>query len=335
MMEVARRARVHQTTVSLALRDDPRLPHSTRERIQKIAREMDYRPNPMVSALISERRKGHVPRRGNVLAFLTSARKKDSWGSSQTYVHTFEHMIKHAHARGYGLEDFWLTEPDMTPERMKRILLHRGIRGIVVCPLPGTNHSLDFDFSEFAAVALGYTLRTPALDHVAPDYCSNMSMAIRCLLNSGYQRIVFVTTNVTNERVNHLSVGCYLAERRLHPRKVLAPLVLPHLTGPALLPKLSALRPDVLLISTAAETREIRPFLGNTLPIANLDCYEHHKETQMGVIRSVSEEAAAAVSFVTSRLERAQFGLPSQPQSILITGRWSDGILGPSFTAKR
>ena len=44
--ELAALAGVHPSTVSLALAGDPRLPPPTRERLQRLAREHRYAPNP-------------------------------------------------------------------------------------------------------------------------------------------------------------------------------------------------------------------------------------------------------------------------------------------------
>ncbi|MCX7914765.1 MAG: LacI family DNA-binding transcriptional regulator [Verrucomicrobiae bacterium] len=47
--QVARAAGVHRTTVSRALRNHPGIPPATRDRIVKIAKQLGYRPNPLVS----------------------------------------------------------------------------------------------------------------------------------------------------------------------------------------------------------------------------------------------------------------------------------------------
>lgn len=79
MADVARAAGVHQTTVSLALRSHPRIPENTRKRIQQVAEEMGYRPNPLVSALIAQRRLGLAFSSGSVLAYLHSQHTNDGW----------------------------------------------------------------------------------------------------------------------------------------------------------------------------------------------------------------------------------------------------------------
>lgn len=55
MQDIARKAGVSKSTVSRALNNDPRINAKTRERILKIAREMDYRPHKMARALAKKR----------------------------------------------------------------------------------------------------------------------------------------------------------------------------------------------------------------------------------------------------------------------------------------
>ena len=50
---IAAQAGVHVTTVSLALRNSPRLPIATRDRIRKLADELGYAPDPMLQALVA------------------------------------------------------------------------------------------------------------------------------------------------------------------------------------------------------------------------------------------------------------------------------------------
>ena len=59
MSTIAERAGVSKNTVSLALRHDPQIPAETRARIEKIARELGYAKNPVVSQLMTELRKAY------------------------------------------------------------------------------------------------------------------------------------------------------------------------------------------------------------------------------------------------------------------------------------
>ena len=55
---IAAQAGVTQATVSMSLANNPRIPAITRERIQAIARKLNYQPNPYVSTLMRIRRQG-------------------------------------------------------------------------------------------------------------------------------------------------------------------------------------------------------------------------------------------------------------------------------------
>jgi len=51
MFDIARQAGVNQSTVSLALRDDPRIPAATRLRIAEAAKHLNYTPNHLARSL--------------------------------------------------------------------------------------------------------------------------------------------------------------------------------------------------------------------------------------------------------------------------------------------
>ena len=58
----ARQAEVSASTVSLALRNSPKIPEKTKRRIREMARREGYRPNVKVTELTSEVRSSRRPR---------------------------------------------------------------------------------------------------------------------------------------------------------------------------------------------------------------------------------------------------------------------------------
>lgn len=55
LKDIAREVGVSAVTVSLALRNHPRIPLARSELIQKTTRRLGYRPDPMATALINRR----------------------------------------------------------------------------------------------------------------------------------------------------------------------------------------------------------------------------------------------------------------------------------------
>ena len=72
LADIARKAGVHVTTVSLALRNHPRLPVATRQRLCALADQMGYRPDPAMRALVSYRQKLRPPHSQLTLAYVTN-----------------------------------------------------------------------------------------------------------------------------------------------------------------------------------------------------------------------------------------------------------------------
>ncbi|HEX9783767.1 MAG TPA: helix-turn-helix domain-containing protein [Opitutaceae bacterium] len=72
LADIARQAGVHVTTVSLALRNHPRLPECTRSRLQALAKEMGYAPDPALRALVAYRDKFMTHRNLQTIAYITN-----------------------------------------------------------------------------------------------------------------------------------------------------------------------------------------------------------------------------------------------------------------------
>ncbi len=332
MSQVAAAAGVHQSTVSLALRNHGSISQATRERIQQIAREMGYQRNPLVSALIASRRKRTDPRHRHTLAYLTSFPDPTNAAAQRYQARMLRNLQEQAEFLGYSVEPFWLRAPGMTPVRMKQILLTRGIRGIFVCPLLGTHQSLDFDFSEFAAIVLGRALKEPRLDFVEIDHYSIMKLVIAKLWAKGCRRILFAIARDIDQRLDHLYLSAFLHAKSLHPRSFLKPDISAKWNERAAVKRLRTERPDAIIAATLKSYYYFHPLiqqkelgLPDYVALACLACPPDSPEMG-GFIRS-SSRAAAAVQFVTHRVEHGDFGLPAEPKSILIASQWRDGEL--------
>src|SRR5690348_5785345 len=79
LKEVAQKAGVSIMTASRALRNQANVTPPTRERVQKAAAQLNYRPNPLVSALMSYRRASRVIRDTLTIGFITNFPRKDGW----------------------------------------------------------------------------------------------------------------------------------------------------------------------------------------------------------------------------------------------------------------
>jgi len=90
LSDIAVKAEVHVTTVSLALRNHPRLPEKTRRRIQALAKKMGYTPDPFLRALVSYRGKMMPHRNPAILAYVTNWHTRWGWKKMTAHPEFYE-----------------------------------------------------------------------------------------------------------------------------------------------------------------------------------------------------------------------------------------------------
>ncbi|MCR6630477.1 MAG: LacI family transcriptional regulator [Magnetospirillum sp.] len=205
LADVAREAKVHVTTVSLAMRNHPRLPEETRNRIRQLAEKMGYSPDPFLQALVAYRGKTMNRRNPPTLAYVTNW--KTRWGWQKTTAHPEFYAGAKAKARelGFNLEHFWLGEPGMTQERLDQILNTRGINGVVIAShMREMDRALQLDWSRFSAVKIDYFPHEPKLHNVTNNQCDVIRLAMQRLIAGGYRRIGFVMHRGWDHSVDHL-----------------------------------------------------------------------------------------------------------------------------------
>ncbi|MEM6821746.1 MAG: LacI family DNA-binding transcriptional regulator, partial [Verrucomicrobiota bacterium] len=215
LQNVADKAGVSAATVSRSLREDPNQASNTRKRIQKIAKEMGYEFNPMVSQTMSlVRRQRDSLQRGN-LAYVNPCLYERELENSIRYFHGAK---KRAKAYGYQVEHLWYNRQKMTGKRFHEILVARGIRGILVAPLYEFTETIDIRWNQFACVIYGLTLERPVLHRTTDDHAEGMHLALEKLREKGYRRIGFVTEERMEKQSRHIWLSVFYWDLQNRPR---------------------------------------------------------------------------------------------------------------------
>lgn len=217
--DVARAAQVARSTVSLAMRNHPSIPPDTRQRIRDAAARVGYAPDPMLSALANYRTRSRSASYHGVLAWLVNTElippHSRRWNEVMMFRDYYEGSCKRASEHGYKVEVFDIAQRNMTAGRLARIFITRNIEGILVCPQPGPNMTLEFPFERFASVTFGYSLASPLLHTVAPTQFRAVKEIMRRLLRAGYRRIGFAHSFTTDARADNNFLAGYLVEQHL------------------------------------------------------------------------------------------------------------------------
>ena len=209
MQDIADRVGVDQSTVSLALRDSSKISEKTRQCIKEIAQEMGYYPNPFVSALMQTRKgkDGHADLLR--LAYITFEEISPTLRTGHIYA-DFE-MGAHTAAKqlGFKLEKFGVTK-EMSIARIDKIISARGIRGVIIAPLPDRRSRVCLSWDQLSCVTLGPTLRNPLLHRVMSDHYDNMQLLLDYSMETGYHRVGFCEEGTTDCRTRGYWTACYL-----------------------------------------------------------------------------------------------------------------------------
>ena len=189
MAEVARAAKVHQTTVSLALRNDPRLPRETRLRIRALADSLGYRPDPMLSALNFYRSSKDPAKTQPLIAFILRSQAHRPAGHFYSDNQFLQGARRAAERMGYQIVPFQIESLPTEGARLSRVFRSRGIDGVIVGCLDVSLRELTMAWDDFSALCIECQHLGLSLHRVGNDQLGVTRTAIRRVIELGYRRI--------------------------------------------------------------------------------------------------------------------------------------------------
>lgn len=330
LQQIADQAGMSRSGVSRALRNHPGIPASTRERVKKIARELGYYPNPMISALMASLR-GNVEADGSsVIAYLTGHSPRETWMRLPATRQNFIGARHRASELGFRLEEFSVAEPGMTGERITRILHTRTIRGLILAPMASPDFELSLDWNLFAVSAIGYTVAREGLHRVRTNHFQGMTLALQQLKALGYRRPGLFLTENLDLRVSHrwAAAFVYFQQSELKaPQRVPMMLEGIEMERAAFHDWFSCHRPDVVLSLGDLPydwLREANFRIPEDVGYATLS-HPGGTSPLSGVNQQSQGVGALAVDLVSEQLYRNEFGLHRQPKIVVIDGKWVPG----------
>lgn len=320
---------MHYSTVSLAMRDHPRLSRETCARIQELARKLGYVPDPMLASLASYRHSLRPTAYNSTLGWVTAFPGRNDWRKIDIFKEQHAGATQRAGELGYRLEDFWLSEPGMTAARASQILSTRNLTGLIIAPLPKAGGTLRLHWQHFSAVAIGYSLGSPALHLVSANQYRCIRLALHELTRRGYRRIGLVMLKASDDRVDHNWLAGYLVERHESPEPTwLPPLVLEAWDQRRFSAWIRREKPEAIVTKLPQVLPALRS-LGLAVPgEVGLACLSdtHPGDEHTGVDENPRQVGAAAVDFVVGMLHRNERGVPALRYRLLIDGAWIEGV---------
>jgi DNA-binding LacI/PurR family transcriptional regulator len=322
MTDVARAAGVHHTTVSRALRNDVRISEAVRERIRKVADDLGYRPNPLLSTLGALRRQ-----RASTTYFTPLACISYRFRFSPEHL---QGIVQTARQRGFNAEVF-IIDDDLSAERLNAILIARNIRGIILAPLREAHGRFQLEWERFCTVAIEYSFDAPAFDRVVTDSSGAMNIAIGQCRRRGMSALGVCLAQVVDERNEGLIRAAYaLARERFSDIKNLPPLILPEWNEEEFLAWLRKHNPEVIISSNTLlpgirlALQKLKKGVPRDIGLINLNLLDP-SDTMAGISQDSPAMGAVAARMLIDKIYHNEMGIPSSRITVLTESRWKDG----------
>lgn len=206
LSDIAKESGYSTYAVSCALRNCGNLSEATREKILKVAAEMDYKGNAAASILAQQRNKNKdAVDKMKVVLFVgtrVSINRNTSFRSA---------------CRRLGLDgDIVGSAEFKNPAQMVRVLWNRGYKGVVLdfhsCPWP-EEEWLKVDWSLMSAVKITRVMPRVMFNLVRHSAFDFMNFTLRETIRRGYRKIAVIAGNSPSNEDDFARMGALLAVR--------------------------------------------------------------------------------------------------------------------------
>jgi LacI family transcriptional regulator len=306
------------STISLALRGDPRIRPGTIARARAAAASAGYHADPVVSEGLSRARRREFFRETIAWA-LDRARGDTPWLAP-----LFAAAEARAGLLGYRLEFIRLSREPASLRRAARTWRARGVRGVILGPFAETWEEPGLPWDDFVWLSVGDSVAHPRLHRVGRDYALDIESAIEHLARRGLRRPGFVEERLVHHLFHQPMLRAALHHYHLRgERRAEAFIELE--SGAPVAPFrswLRRLRPDCLLLARPLRlaSPDLEAATGD-LPRVILSLEEADAHST-GFTPNYGPMGESAVNLLHRLVHHPARGVPRERQSALISSIW-------------
>lgn len=350
--QIAEKLGVNPSTVSRALRQDPRISEEMRQKVRQKAEELGYKPNALVSLYQAHVRSVRPVEATAALAWIDDHPQEGAWHWVPWLRDYLDGARQRAELHGFKLEVLRVEElkaysPELDTARISKVLEARGIHGAI---LPMVEHVALLTANwNCAVVEIGS--RQTAIEHmtsrhgavlrrwhkVAPDYYHNLILAVKQCLARGYSRPGLFISSWLDRHTNWLLHAGMLVAQSILPKSSAVPPLVTHTMSDVrrLRAWLKKFRPDCVICAHGG-VRKLLEQAGRKVPddigLVHLNIAAD-VASWSGVEELHPEIGSAAVDALVGQLRCNQRGEPEAGRHVYVPGRWHEGETLPQKTA--
>ncbi len=312
-------------TVSRVLRGTGRTSQATTEKVKAAAKQLGYRPNPMVQCLMTHVRKQRVEQTSNI-AWVMTHRPNES--IAEPLLDIERGAQTQANELGYAMIRFHLDPELQDAQALARILKARGVQGGIIAPVKNPSVQPVFPWEDFALATIGRSLSRPALHYTMSHHYHIMQQVLDKVCDHGYHKIGLLIGSPSWEvRVDYATVMVfqqYCLQAGIAPD--IAYQTCGRWSSSDHLDWFKHFQPDAIIADYGYRYRTL---VDAGLPMAKVGfaSLSWKKETTncSGIKQPFHALGASAVDLVSAQIIRNERGLPHAPKAILMEGEWVEG----------
>lgn len=329
--DIAALAGVSVYSVSCALRNRPGISAERRAHIKAVAEKAGYRPNPLVTALMTQHRRPTARRQMRaIIACLMSAQTDGLMSTHSWLRERFEGVRAACEQAGFLFEKLRWDDFGESSRRLFSSLRARRVPGVVFQGGDVPEWCLS-GWNNYALASVGNRRINLPCHFASTDDYRNAWIAMETLAGLGYQRIGFAMTRTQRViRSDYRAMAAFQAWTTQSGRKGRAappPFWMEKWDREAFLLWRRKHRPDVVI---AIERTPLDYLHEEGLRTPEDIGFVHlNLETNWhdlaGIRQNHHEAGQAAAHLVIDQINRNAYGVPLHPRSIQITGDWFAG----------
>jgi LacI family transcriptional regulator len=325
--DIARQLGVSAMTVSMALRNHPRISPVMCLKVQDAARKLGYRADPLLSHWGGMRWKRSRPGFRGVLAYISSQESPETTSPVLWEAQSLAGQL------GYEMQPFCSSEKN-SPDRLGRQLYHRGIRGVLIERVESQPFLETFPWDRLAAVECNYGYSDFPCHRVGLERYNEVVTAWKKAVETGHRRIglVLLQERKSTDRDTRIGAMDYCQQHLFSHLPRLPLTMAPGWSAPdAAIKQLRSMiqrqRPDALLLFNGFFVhlcRAINPAILKGTSLINL-MLQNQQGDESGLLEDPKIVARTSVHLLDSMLRTGQIGRPESRQVILMAKPWVDG----------
>lgn len=318
----------HHSTVSLALRNDPAIRASVRERIQRAARKVGYRRDPLLDAF--NRRRHAVEKRESLhsIAVIGQAASVRELERSARCRALWSGAAAEAQRLGCQIEYVAFGAEGLTSQRLDAVLHARGINGVIFLPFGPKVAPPALTWSRYSAVKIecGHFSRPEFT--IAPALLQGVGEAFDTLRQRGFRRVGLVLgAGASPLRTDLVSAGFLLKQQSVSVNeRVPLGVFGGRGTNRQIRDWLSRHRPDVVLAEPEVGNAvgEIAADIGLSCARVSIDAFES-SDGAMGIIVDHERLGAVAIAQVLALMRTREHLTTRGTFTTFVATAWQDG----------